>query len=192
MILRIDHVAIAVKEYEKALHFFQNILGAIPGAYAKEAKMKYKWQLTNLGDLSRLELLHPTGPGSFLDNFLRNKEGGVHHITMQVQDIQQAKTVLDNNKIPYFGYADYGDIWKELFIHPKDAFGVLIQLAEFRPNDWLAEITKWKKDKQWEITGTETGIQMSVAHPGGGKVQICLSKQEALQLMEELKVSLQS
>jgi len=34
MISRIDHVSIAVKDYEKAVHFFKDILGAIPGAAA--------------------------------------------------------------------------------------------------------------------------------------------------------------
>lgn len=36
MILRIDHVALAVKDYEKALAFFTKLLGAVPGAYAED------------------------------------------------------------------------------------------------------------------------------------------------------------
>ena len=139
MILRIDHVAIAVRDYEKALRFFTEILGAIPGSHADDRGMKYLWQNFALGDLSRLELLTPTGEGSFLDNFLEDRQGGVHHITMQVRDIDEAKKILEKNNIPYFGYNAYGTAWKELFIHPRDAFGVLIQMAQFNPDDWLAE-----------------------------------------------------
>ena len=49
MISRIDHVSIAVKDYEKALGFFQNILGAIPGVGVEDKDMKFIWQLFSLG-----------------------------------------------------------------------------------------------------------------------------------------------
>ncbi|HOO47615.1 MAG TPA: hypothetical protein PLM29_15360, partial [Deltaproteobacteria bacterium] len=57
MILRIDHIAIAVKDYERAFTFFTRLFGAIPGTYAREAPMQYLWQNLALGDLSRLELV---------------------------------------------------------------------------------------------------------------------------------------
>ncbi|MBW2196957.1 MAG: hypothetical protein JRF58_03670 [Deltaproteobacteria bacterium] len=47
---------------------------------------------------------------------------------------------LEDHNIPYFGYNEYADFWKEIFIHPKDAFGVLIQIAEFDPDDWLVYV----------------------------------------------------
>ena len=118
MILRIDHVSIAVRDYDKARRFFQQLMGAVAGAGTVDETMKYRWQVFSLGDMSRLELIHPTGPGSFLDGFLENRQGGVHHITLQTADIHQAKTLLAENAIAYFGFKEYGDSWKELFIHP--------------------------------------------------------------------------
>jgi len=38
MILRIDHVAIAVKDYDKAYNFFTRLLGAVPGSGAAECQ----------------------------------------------------------------------------------------------------------------------------------------------------------
>lgn len=132
LISRIDHVSIAVRDYEKAEQFFRTILGVIPGAVAEDPVMRYVWQIFSLGDMSRLELMKATGEGSFLDSFLSERGGGVHHITLQTPDIERARDVLEENGIPYFGYNAYGDsYWKELFIHPRDAFGVLIQIAEF-------------------------------------------------------------
>ena len=52
MIERIDHVSIAVRDYEKARSFFQDILGAVPGAGAADDSKKFFWQLFSLGDLS--------------------------------------------------------------------------------------------------------------------------------------------
>lgn len=189
MILRIDHVALAVENYEKAREFFSRLFGAIPCSYADDPHMKYHWQLMALGDLSRIELLTPTGPGSFLDGFLQKKHGGVHHITMQTPDIQLARQILDRNGIPYFGFNDYGPAWKELFIHPRHAFGVLIQIAEFTSDDWLSPGVKMPAGKTWEVESNGSGVRLTLSHPGGGKVKIDLSAEEAERLSEALKTT---
>ena len=71
MISRIDHVSIAVRDYERASTFFMQVLGAVKGSWADDPGMQYLWQIFSLGDLSRIELLTPTGEQSFLNNFLR-------------------------------------------------------------------------------------------------------------------------
>lgn len=188
LISRIDHVSIAVKDYEKAKNFFQVILGAIPGASAIDPAMKYFWQIFSLGDLSRMEILKPTSRGSFLDNFLSEREGGVHHITLQTRNIEETKALLEHHRIPYFGYNEYtGVLWKELFIHPRDAFGVLIQIAEFHPNDWLHEDLRPSADHSWEVKKTDRGIHLGLAHPGGGKTGFDLSREEARKLIADLQ-----
>ena len=187
MILRIDHVALAVQDYKKAFEFFTRLFGAILGAYAEDGSMKYLWQICSLGDLSRFELLTPTGPGSFLDGFLRNRQGGVHHITMQTPDIHRARRTLEENGIPYFGFNDYGPVWKELFIHPRDAFGVLIQIAEFQPDDWLSPQVRMPGGRRWSVEKSDSGAQLTFGNPGGGTVTIELSADEVESLIEDLK-----
>jgi methylmalonyl-CoA/ethylmalonyl-CoA epimerase len=188
MISRIDHISIAVKDYEKALHFFQNVLGAIPGATAKDRDMKYLWQIFSFGDLSRLELIQPTEKGSFLENFLKkNKKGGFHHISLQTPDMQKAKQKLEDNNIPDFGYNEHGDYWKEIFIHPQDAFGVLIQIAEFNPDDWLHKSVVFPKGQKWEVSKNKKGCSLSFAHPGGGKVKLELTTADIKKLIGELE-----
>lgn len=190
MISRIDHVALAVRDYDKALSFFTTLFGAVPGTYSDDGIMKYLWQNLAIGDLSRLELLTPTGNGSFLDGFLSSRQGGVHHITLQTPDIYQAKKTLEDNSIPYFGFNDYGPVWKELFIHPRDAYGVLIQIAEFEADDWLSPKVKMPRAKKWSVEKKDAGVMLTFAHPGGGKVNITLSRDEAAKLIDDLKDSL--
>lgn len=188
MISRIDHIAIAVSDHEKARNFFEKILGAIPGTYAQVDSMKYIWRNFALGDLSRLELLSPTGKGSFLKNFLKNREGGVHHISLQTPDITKARQTLEQNNIPYFGYKEYiGGIWTELFIHPRDAFGVLIQIAQFNPDDWIAQSVKFPSGVRWSVEKSKKGALLSLAHPGGGKVSIELGKNEIKDLIDDME-----
>jgi methylmalonyl-CoA/ethylmalonyl-CoA epimerase len=189
MISRIDHISIAVKDYEKALYFFSNILGAISGTSAKDHEGKYRWEIFSFGDLSRLELLYPTGKGGFLDNFFKKrKRGGLHHITLQTPDISKAKKTLKDNNIPYFGYNEHGDFWKEIFIHPEDAFGVLIQIAEFTPDDWLDKSVIFPKGQKWSVEKKENSYNLSFAHPGGGKVKIELTRAEVKRLINDLEL----
>jgi len=192
MISRIDHVSVAVRDSEKARTFFEDLLGAVPGSHARDDQMNYLWQIFSLGDLSRLELMTTTGRDSFLDGFLKDREGGVHHITLQTPDLRKAKQALEARGIPTFGHAEYGDFWKEFFVHPRDAFGVLLQFAEFRADDWLSDAVKFPADVQWSVEGTEDGCRLQVAHPGGGRVRFDLTAGQARKLIDDLDRALGS
>lgn len=188
MIARIDHVSIAVKDQAKAEHFFRDILGAVAGAGMGDPVSKFFWQIFSLGDLSRLEIISPTEKGSFLDGFLENREGGVHHITLQTHDLSLAMKHLETQGIPFFGYNEYpGGVWKEIFIHPRHAFGVLIQIAEFEAADWLSEKVKFPPGTRWAVAKTETGAMLTLEHPGGGKASLNLNRDELKQLAESLQ-----
>ncbi|MCX7982343.1 MAG: VOC family protein [Syntrophales bacterium] len=191
MISRIDHVSIAVPQRKGAEDFFRRVLGAVPGASAEDNVLKYYWQLFSLGDLSRLEIIFPTTEGSFLEGFLRSRGAGVHHITLQTPDIKKFMAHLDEQGIPYFGYNEYPDgRWKEIFIHPRDAFGILIQVAEFEADDWLAEEVKLPVGDRWRVEKIEGKIKLTLAHPGGGKVSIHLERKEVERLLEDLRRAL--
>ena len=187
MILRIDHISVAVKDILKAEKFFTDLLGLVRGGSGSDDDSGFFYQLYSAGDLSRFELISPTRDGSFLYNFLNNRDGGVHHITFQVDDINNAKYNLEKNGIPYFSYSDKYDNWKELFIHPRDAFGVLIQLAQFSPADWIDETMNVRGKKKWHIEKKENHTRLSFAHPGGGKVDIDLSRNDIEELITDLK-----
>ena len=188
MISRIDHISIAVKDYPEALHFFKDILGAVLGAGARNNDMKYNWQIFSFGDLSRLELITPLEEKTFLTKFLKkNENGGLHHISLQTRDIQNAIRKLEDHNIPYFGHNEYGDFWKEIFIHPKDAFGVLIQIAEFSPDDWLDKSLVFPKGQKWAAIKNSEGCTLNLAHPGGGKVKLKLNRSEIKNLISDLE-----
>lgn len=191
MISRIDHVSIAVRDYDKAEKFFRTLLGGIPGAAAEDPVTKYFWQIFSLGDLSRLELIKATAAGSFLDNFLSERDGGVHHITLQTPDIQEARRILEQSGIPYFGYNEYqASYWKELFIHPRHAYGVLIQIAEFTADDWLSKAVKFEAGRKWRIEKKAGAVGLNISHPGGGRVRIDLTREEARNLIADLEATL--
>ncbi len=186
MIARIDHVSLAVRDFEKARDFLCRVLGAIPCSWSVDEEMGYLWYILALGDLSRIELLTPTAEGSFLERFLEDREG-VHHITMHTTDIVRAREALEENGIPYFGYSAYpGASWKELFIHPRDAFGVLIQIAEFKPDAFMAETLRLGGGRRWSVKRGGGIVQLTLSHPGGGTVKVDLTDEEAGRLAADL------
>lgn len=188
MISRIDHVSIAVEDHAKAERFFRDILGVVPGMQGSDPVTKFFWQIFSAGDLSRLEIISPTGPGSFLDGFMKSRQGGAHHITFQTPDIAKAVDHLKKNGVPFFGYHEYSEwYWKELFIHPRDAFGVLIQIAEFKADDWISGEVKLPEGKKWEVDRRESSTTLTLAHPGGGKASVTLDRQELTELIAALE-----
>ena len=137
MIRRIDHVSIAVRDQAKAKAFFIDVLGGKNLFEAPVPSQKYRWTTIELGTSCFIELIDPLEKDGFVQKFLDHRGEGPHHITIQVNDIQEVHRKLEDNGIPTFGLAEPFPGWKEMYIHPKHAFGTLIQFAEFRPLDWI-------------------------------------------------------
>lgn len=137
---RVERVALAVEDLDTAREYFQRCFGAqfLPIEYIEDMGIKY--QPFQIGE-SKMELLEATRPDSPVAKFLKSNGGpGVHHITYEVDDLDAAIKELEANggRIAYRhtyqpGVTFEGYVWREAFVHPKDAFGVLIHLAEKRP-----------------------------------------------------------
>lgn len=137
MIRRIDHISIAVWDLDKAKKFFLNDLGGRELFCAPVPEQKYRWTTIELGTSCFVELIDPLEKDGFLYRFLEKRGEGPHHLTIQVDDINKTYQTLEERGIPTFGLGEPFPGWKEMYIHPKNAFGTLIQFAEFNPLDWI-------------------------------------------------------
>ncbi|MBI4769573.1 MAG: VOC family protein [Chloroflexi bacterium] len=141
-IRRIQRVALAVEDLDQAQAFFENWFGAQFLPEENISDMGIRYRPFNVGE-SMMELLQATREDSPVARFLRQRGGpGVHHITFEVEDLDAAIAELERRggRIAYRhtyapGVTFEGKYWREAFIHPRDAFGVLIHLAETRPVD---------------------------------------------------------
>ncbi len=133
----IERIALAVPDLDKAQSFFEGWFGAKfhPEEYIEDMGIRYR--PFQIGE-DRMELLEPTRDDSPVARFLKSRGGpGVHHITFEVDDLDAAVDELEKRggRIAYRhtyeeGVTFEGYVWREAFIHPRDAFGVLIHLAE--------------------------------------------------------------
>uniref|UniRef100_A0A8C4PE87 Methylmalonyl-CoA epimerase, mitochondrial n=1 Tax=Dromaius novaehollandiae TaxID=8790 RepID=A0A8C4PE87_DRONO len=129
---RLNHIAIAVPDLEKAQAFYKDVLGTrVSEAVALPEHGVYT-VFVELGN-TKLELLHPLGEKSPIASFLqKNKTGGMHHICIEVDDIKAAVTELKERKIRILSEEPkIGAHGKPvIFLHPKDCHGVLVELEQ--------------------------------------------------------------
>ncbi|KAA1177738.1 methylmalonyl-CoA epimerase [Rhizobium tropici] len=133
MLGRINHVALAVPDIEKACRVYRDTLGATvsaPQALPEHGVTVVFVELPN----SKVELLEPLGEASPIAAFLaKNPDGGMHHICYEVDDILAARDQLiaQGARVLGNGEPKIGAHGKPvLFLHPKDFFGTLIELEQ--------------------------------------------------------------
>ena len=134
----VDRVAIAVHDLERARSFFENVFGARFEPVEDVEDMKFRYLPFSVGG-SKMELLCPYDPSSVIARFLEKRGEGVHHVSFEVDDLDAAIAELKKKGIDIAYRHHYapevtfeGYHWEEAFIHPKDAFGVLIHILQKR------------------------------------------------------------
>jgi hypothetical protein len=126
-----DHLAIAVPRLADAPAFLVGELGGAPyhggpsGAYTF-----FQWRFANGGVV---EVLEPRGADGFLHRFLAERGAGVHHVTFRVPSLREACDRARAAGYAIVGYDDSNPYWQEAFLHPKEALGIVVQMAQTRP-----------------------------------------------------------
>ncbi|MDB3921158.1 methylmalonyl-CoA epimerase [Rhodobacteraceae bacterium IMCC15231] len=133
MIGRLNHVAIAVPDLERAAEQYRSTLGAEVGPAQDEPDHGVTVVFITLPN-TKIELLYPLGKTSPIQNFLdKNPSGGIHHICYEVDDIRKARDQLieAGGRVLGKGEPKIGAHGKPvLFLHPKDFNGTLIELEQ--------------------------------------------------------------
>ncbi len=133
MIGRLNHVAIAVPDLEAAMQSYSSMLGANVGAPQDEPDHGVTVVFIELPN-TKIELLYPLGENSPIGKFLdKNKNGGIHHVCYEVDDIIASRDHLVSTGARILGTGEpkIGAHGKPvLFLHPADFNGSLIELEQ--------------------------------------------------------------
>lgn len=126
--MRLEHVGIAVSNIEDALKTFEDLLGT---SRYKTEEVASENVITHFfwADGVKIELLESTHPESVVSRFLNKRGEGVHHLAFSVDDLQFARIKLESLGFRIIGEESKSgaDGKRIFFLHPKDAFGVLIE-----------------------------------------------------------------
>ncbi len=137
MIGRLNHVAIVVPDIAAAAANYRESLGAKvsePIAIPHQGVTVVFIELPN----TKIELLQPLGDNSPVAKFLENNpSGGIHHISLEVDEIFAARDKLKASGKRVLGDGDpktgaHGT--PVLFLHPKDFHGTLVEIEEVAKN----------------------------------------------------------
>lgn len=131
MILRVEHIGIAVESLAQADVLFEKLMGIAPYKMEAVESEGVNTSFYQQGE-TKIELLEATKPESAIAKFIEKKGAGIHHIAFEVDDIHAEMQRLEAlgfrllNTEPKRG-ADNKLI---CFLHPKDTNGVLVELCQ--------------------------------------------------------------
>jgi methylmalonyl-CoA/ethylmalonyl-CoA epimerase len=133
MIGKLNHVAIAVPDLDKAAAVYRDALGANVSAATDEPDHGVMVVFVELEN-TKIELLQPLGDNSPIQPFLdKNPSGGMHHVCYEVPDIMVARDRMqaEGARVLGDGNPKIGAHGKPvLFLHPKDFCGTLVELEQ--------------------------------------------------------------
>jgi methylmalonyl-CoA/ethylmalonyl-CoA epimerase len=128
---KIEHIGIAVQDLKTANELYAKLLGTPHYKIEEVASEGVNTSFFQVGP-TKIELLEATDPESPIAKFLTKKGEGVHHIAFAVTDIKAEMARLKEegfillNEKPKRG----ADNKLVVFLHPKSAHGVLIELCQ--------------------------------------------------------------
>jgi methylmalonyl-CoA epimerase len=133
MAFTIDHLGIAVKSLAEAKKFYEQLgLKVLDEEVVDQEKVRLA--MVPVGE-SRIELLEPTSDDSPIARFLAKHGEGLHHVSLQVDDLAGTVERLKENGVRLVSneikVGAGGHLY--VFIHPSSAGGVLIELTEDQP-----------------------------------------------------------
>jgi len=131
MLTEIDHVAIAVNDLEAAIDYYRSTYGCEVEHREVVEKDGVEEALLKVAD-SYIQLLTPSRDDSTVARYLATKGEGIHHVGYRVADCAQALAAVKAQ-----GHRVIDDAPRPgsrgttvAFIHPKTAFGTLIELVQ--------------------------------------------------------------
>jgi methylmalonyl-CoA/ethylmalonyl-CoA epimerase len=130
-----DHAAHAAPAIRDLLPLYVDQLGGEFLYGGDNTRVGYRGVVLGFAGGGKVELLEPLPGSRFFDSFFgRHPLGGLHHLTFRVADLAEAVT-----RARAAGFAPMAENhddpnWREAFLHPRVAHGVLIQFVQSPPD----------------------------------------------------------
>jgi methylmalonyl-CoA/ethylmalonyl-CoA epimerase len=134
MITGLSHVSIVVPDLEAAARELEAKYHLKIGEIKVNAEQGVRMAYVELSN-AKIELMEPSGADSPVAKFLqRNPRGGIHHFSLQVDNLVTTMTEIEHNGTRLLGDGKRKNVDGEkiVFVHPHDFLGALVELEEHR------------------------------------------------------------
>lgn len=128
-IKKITHIGVGVKDAHQAGKVFQDLL-SLPVSH-EESLGELQVAFVPVGE-TNLELVQSTEPQGVMNKFIEKRGEGIHHIALEVEDIEAALEELKDKGVPLIDPKPRPGAHNSrvAFLHPKGTLGILIELVE--------------------------------------------------------------
>lgn len=128
---KIEHIGIAVKDLEKSNEVFKKLFGKEHYKVETVESEAVSTSFFQLGE-TKIELLEATAEQSAIAKYLDKNREGIHHIAFDVEDIYAEIERLKNEGFQFISETPKKGADNKLvvFIHPKTANGLLVELCQ--------------------------------------------------------------
>lgn len=132
MIKRVHHIGIAVKDLKESAARFEKLLGI--KARIEEAPCQNVTEaIFKVGEGVEIDLVEPMGADSAVAKFLEKRGEGLHHIALEVDDINAELKAMEAKGVQLIDKEGREGVAGHIgFIHPKSVNGVLVELIQPR------------------------------------------------------------
>ena len=129
--IKINHIAVVVPEIDSALGFWRDALGLTLERTERNDTEGVEIAFLPTGE-SEIELIAPTAEDSGVARYLAKTGGGLHHLCLEVEDIDAALAQLAAHNIELINEQPRTrpNGIRYAFVHPRSAGGVLVELYE--------------------------------------------------------------
>jgi methylmalonyl-CoA/ethylmalonyl-CoA epimerase len=133
--MKINHLAIAVNDIDAALAFYHDALGLELDHVEDVERESVRVAFLNIGE-SHIELVQPTRDDTGIAKWMNKRGEGMHHLCIEVGDIETALAEMKKRNVDLINPQPITkpNGTRYAFIHPRSAFGVLIELYELKTN----------------------------------------------------------
>ena len=128
---RVDHISMAAPAWQPQAEKLEKLLGfKLLHSFGANSASDFDGSVSQVRNTGiEFEVICPSGPESFVQKYLdQNGGGGLHHITVEVEDIHEAAAELERLGMQPFGGIQDDGLWHLTYIHPRDSGGILWQL----------------------------------------------------------------
>jgi methylmalonyl-CoA/ethylmalonyl-CoA epimerase len=140
----LDHLAVAMEHHTDGLARYVEQLG---GAFAGHGTgVGFSPLQVEYANGMRVEMLEPsmTEHNDFLRRFLDRSGPGPHHLTFKVPSLDDAIDACEAAGYPVINIDRAWEDWREGFLHPKTAHGIVVQIAQSSSDG-----ADWRREPEW-------------------------------------------
>ncbi len=130
MIKRVHHIGIAVKNLQESIAVFEKLLGIKAEVHGAPCQ-KVTEAIFKIGGEIEINLLEPMGPDSTVAKFLEQRGEGLHHVALEVDDINPELKEMEDKGFRLIDKEGREGVAGQIgFLHPKSVSGVLVELVQ--------------------------------------------------------------